>query len=315
MKLKVDKENGDLRFNEEEHLYWNAKNPEFEYTSITTLISKFYEKFDEGFHSRRKAMERLVSPDNYKRIKDMTKVIQVWKDEYNTMFGITNEVLEQERQAIIAEWRAINKESTDFGTAYHLLRENEWYDGNIDNITDMVTDKYLKEYQHEVQGSKFECIKNNFDLERENAVMPEFLIYYSCPHNIVHLAGQVDILIKKGNDLYIQDFKTNKDGIKTRAFFDTAKRQTKKMFYPLNHLEDTMFNHYAMQLSLYAWMLQKINPEFNIKQLKLIHVSRDGVETDHIVPYLKKEAENMIKHWKKQRYIELKRKNRNFVLR
>ena len=39
------------------------------------------------------------------------------------------------------------------------------------------------------------------------------------------------------------------------------------MKYPLNNLDDSNFWHYSLQLSTYAWMLQKLNPNFIIKDL------------------------------------------------
>ena len=72
------------------------------------------------------------------------------------------------------------------------------------------------------------------------------------------------------------------------------------MKYPLNNLQDCTFNHYACQLSLYAYMLQQINPNFEIKGLKIIHIDRNENETELDVPYLKDEVEKMLKHYKKQ---------------
>ena len=71
------------------------------------------------------------------------------------------------------------------------------------------------------------------------------------------------------------------------------------MKYPLNNLEDCNWNHYQLQLSLYAYMVQQINPELNIKELKLVHIDRNGKQTIYDVKYLKEEVERMIKHYAK----------------
>ena len=51
------------------------------------------------------------------------------------------------------------------------------------------------------------------------------------------------------------------------------------MLYPLNNLDDSNFWHYTLQLATYAWMLQKINPDFIIKDLILYHFDHKGNET------------------------------------
>ncbi len=76
------------------------------------------------------------------------------------------------------------------------------------------------------------------------------------------------------------------------------------MFYPINNLDNHMLNHYTLQLSIYAWMIQKLNPDFEIKLLRLLHIDGEGVETHYDVPYLKKEVEKMLKHYKQQVKID-----------
>ena len=72
------------------------------------------------------------------------------------------------------------------------------------------------------------------------------------------------------------------------------------MYYPINNLDDTTYNHYALQLSCYAFMLKQINPNFNVKTLQLLHNSGDG-ETKIDVPYYEKEVKEMFKDlWKKK---------------
>ena len=101
---------------------------------------------------------------------------------------------------------------------------------------------------------------------------------------MVNLSGQIDLLIKRGNDIFIYDHKTNSKGIDSKAFYDKKLRKTKKMKYPVNNLDDHTLNHYTLQLSWYAYMLQQINPNFNIKMLKLLPKATDSDETEIEVP-------------------------------
>jgi hypothetical protein len=92
---------------------------------------------------------------------------------------------------------------------------------------------------------------------------------------------------------------TNKK-LSDKSHFDPKTKSYAMMKYPLNHLMDCNLNHYALQLSLYAWLLQKQRPEFNIKKLMIIHFDHDGGEHHIEVPYLNKEVEAMLKHYKKE---------------
>ena len=80
------------------------------------------------------------------------------------------------------------------------------------------------------------------------------------------------------------------------------------MKYPLTNLGDCNFNHYQLQLSLYAWMLQKLNPKFVIKSLTLNHYDHNGNNTLYPCNYLKDDVEKMLKHFAKQQKLEIQKK-------
>ena len=96
---------------------------------------------------------------------------------------------------------------------------------------------------------------------------------------------------------------TNKE-IKTKGTYNTATRSTYNMKYPLNNLPDVNFYHYTLQLSTYAWMLQKINPNFVIKDLILNHYDHNGNNTLYHCEYLKHDVEKMLYHYKKSLILE-----------
>ena len=82
------------------------------------------------------------------------------------------------------------------------------------------------------------------------------------------------------------------------------------MLYPLNTLDDCNFNHYQLQLSTYAWMLQKINPDFVIKDLILNHYDHEGNNTLYHCNYLKTEVERMLAYYKRDLLKEIQREKR-----
>lgn len=323
--MKIDKQNGEVAFNEELHKYFNVKDPNRNYTSVTTLIGKYYPHFDEEFWSRYKALQELVGedefdgpnfkPDGKRTPASKAKIDLLNKKKYDHTWTKYYDLTETEVEILAAKNRAkyleANRVANERGTAYHNLKENKFY------TKSEFEDTELKEITPHLNiNGNFNCIKGDFDLSRDKAVLPEYLVYFSDKDNILHLAGQMDLLIKDGNDIYILDYKTNADGMKTEAYqyFDAKKKKkvSEKMFFPINNLDNHMFNHYQLQLSIYAWMLQRINPNFNIKLLMLLHIDGNGVETEYEVTYLKEDVERLLKDYKKQLVIKARRNDERF---
>ena len=290
--MEYDKINGDVGFREEDHYYGNLKDPNIKYTSVTTLIGKYEPEFDKEFVSKYKALERILPSDIWKKEKGgIWKSHRISKD-FLDVYDIDDKELNRVQQDILDEWAEINKQSCERGTKIHVQLENSFYNAGS-NIT-------LKKFGI---GGKFECKKNYNELDLEYGIYPEYLIYYDNPKLDLHIAGQIDLLIKSGNDIYIGDHKTNKK-IDLKGFYNSSIRSTEKLKYPLTSLDNCNFNVYQLQLSTYAWMIQKINPDFVIKDLILNHYDHDGKNTLYHCTYLKDEVEAMLKHFAKQQKID-----------
>ena len=284
--------NGKVAFQEEGHKYFNLEDPSVVYISVTTLIEKYGKEFDREFVSAYKALEKIMDPADWKKEKG-----GIWKnhkipDDFLDVYNITKEELNKAQQDILDDWDNTNRIACERGTKIHAQLENSFY-----NIGSNIT---LKKFGI---GGKFECKKDYSKLDLEYGVYPEYLIYYDNAKIDLHLAGQIDLIVKNGNDIYIIDHKTNKK-IDLKGFYNSANRSTDKMKYPLGHLDECNFNHYQLQLSLYAWMLQKLNPNFVIKDLILNHYDHDGKNTLYHCSYLKDDVEKMLKHYAKQQKLE-----------
>ena len=294
--MEYDKINKDVWFREKDHKYGNIKDPSIQYISVTTLIGKYEQPFDSDFVSKYKALEKLLPSDIWKKEKGA-----IWKNhnipkDFLEVYNINEKELNKVQQEILDEWARINKESCERGTKIHAKLENSFYKVGS-NIT-------LKKFGI---GGKFECKKDYSDLDLEYGIYPEYLIYYDNPKLDLHIAGQIDLLIKDGYDLIIGDWKTNAK-IDQKGFYNASTKSTKKMKYPLTNIEDCNLWHYYLQLSTYAWMLQKINSDFNIKRLFIYHFDHEGNETLYEVPYLKDDVEKMLKHFAKQQKLEKQKK-------
>jgi hypothetical protein len=294
--MEYDKINGKVAFLEGPHKYFNIDDPSIVYTSVTTLIGKFEPEFDKEFVSKYKALERLIPADIWKKEKG-----GIWKshkipDSFLEVHDISPEELNEVQQDILDEWEDINKKSCERGTKIHAQLENSFYTAGS-NIT-------LKKFGI---GGKFSCKKDYNELDLDYGIYPEYLIYYDNPKLDLHIAGQIDLLVKNGNDIVIIDHKTNKK-IDLKGFYNNATRTSEKLNYPLGSLDNCNYNVYQLQLSTYAWMLQKINPDFVIKDLILNHYDHDGNNTLYHCTYLKDEVEKMLKHFVKLNRIEKQKK-------
>lgn len=297
-----DKINGKVGFRESDHYYGNLEDPTIKYTSVTTLIGKYENEFDKEWVSKYKALERLVPSNEWKKEKG-----SIWKNrkipkEYLEVKGITEEELNKVQQDILDEWATTNREACERGTKIHAEFENSFYAGG-NNVS-------LQKFGI---GGKFTCKRDYNELNLEYGVYPEYLVYYDNPKIGLHIAGQIDLLIKDGNDIIIGDFKTNKK-LDFKGFYNSVTKTTTKMKYPLTSLDDVNFNHYQLQLSTYAWIIQKLNPELNIKRLFIYHIDHDDNRTIYEVQYLKDEVKKMLYHFAKQQKIELQKKKYEHVI-
>ena len=294
--MNYDKVNGDVGFLEGPHRYENLKDPSIQYTSVTTMIEKYGKPFDKEFVSKYKALERIIPAPEWKKEKG-----GIWKShkipkEFLEVYNISEEELNKVQQEILDEWAETNRIACERGTKIHSKLENSFYDAGS-NIT-------LKKFGI---GGKFTCKKNYNDLDLEYGLYPEYLIYYDNQKLGLHIAGQIDLIVKNGNDIWIIDHKTNAK-IDLKGFYNSSIRSTDKMLYPLTHLDECNYNHYQLQLSTYAWMLQKINPDFVIKDLILNHYDHEGKNTLYHCTYLKEDVEKMLKHFAKQQKLEQQKK-------
>lgn len=294
--MEYDKVNGSVGFRESDHFYGNLEDPSIKYISVTTLIGRYEPEFNKEFVSKYKALERLIPAQDWKKEKGA-----IWKSkkipkDFLEVYNISEKELNKVQQDILDEWAEINRVSCERGTKIHSKLENSFYNAGS-NIT-------LKKFGI---GGKFECKKDYTDLDLEYGIYPEYLIYYDNPKINLHIAGQIDLLVKNGNDIHIIDHKSNRK-IDTKGFYNSSTRTSEKLKYPLVTLDNCNFNVYQLQLSTYAWMLQKINPDFVIKSLTLNHYDHEGNNTLYPCQYLKDDVEKMLKHYVRQNKLEQQRK-------
>ena len=193
--MKVDKKNGSVCFNEENHTYWN-ENDNDKYVSVTTLIERFTQPFDKNFWSVYKALEKLIPADNWKIEKKVLLNVKKFNKEILDIYDISENMFNKTQQDILDEWEQTNRESCERGTLIHSKLEHSVY-----NMGDNVI---LKKFGI---GGQFICDKDRTNLDLINGVYPEYLISRTSADGILRLAGQIDLLVKNGNEIIIVDYK------------------------------------------------------------------------------------------------------------
>ena len=298
----ITKQNGNIAFVEETHKYFDVTNPEAVFTSVTTMIHEYTQPFDKDFWSAYKALEKLLPKDIWKVEKQSLLSTKKFDKVLLELHGIEENDFNREQQGILDEWDNENRKSCDRGTKIHADLENSFY----------VKKNDINLSKFEI-GGKFECRKDYSELDIENGVYPEYLISRVSEDGKLRIAGQIDLLVKKGNKIIIADWKTNKK-IETKSFYNSKTKSSVKMKFPLNNLDDVNYWHYTLQLSTYAWMIQKLNPEFEIEDLVLVHFDHSDNMTVYHLPYLKEEVIKMLSHFKKETSLKASREKRKPII-
>lgn len=178
---------------------------------------------------------------------------KVCKNKKSKWYGLTPE-------KIIEIWNAESKRATDLGTFYHNQREADILE--CDSIT-----RY--DVKLEVIAPKVDDrgVKTASEQKLTDGIYPEHLVYMKS----AGVCGQSDLVEIADNIVYITDYKTNKE-IKTSSFVNW-EGLSQKMDQPISHLDDCNYFHYALQLSIYMYMIIKHNPKLKPGSLILHHVA------------------------------------------
>lgn len=194
--MEIDKQNGSVCFSEKEHIYWDKDNENDRYVSVTTLIHSFTQPFDKDFWSAYKALEKLIPKEYWSVEKKSLLNTKKFDKEILSVYNISESDFNKAQQDILDDWDKKNRDSCERGTKIHSELENQYYrkPKNID----------LKKYGI---GGKFECKKGYTPLDMECGIYPEYLIYRKSDDGVLKIAGQIDLLVKNGNDIWILDYK------------------------------------------------------------------------------------------------------------
>lgn len=195
MNMEIDKQNGEVAYNDLAHAYWNV-NDNAKYVSVTTLIHRFTQPFDKEFWSAYKAMEKLLDSESWKQVKKELLATKKFSLEILPLYDISEYDFNKTQQDILDAWQQENFKSCERGTKIHAEIEQSMYN--------MGSNCSLKKFG---VGGKFVCEKGRTNLDLENGVYPEYLISRTSKDGLLRIAGQIDLLVKNGNEITIMDWK------------------------------------------------------------------------------------------------------------
>ena len=178
---------------------------------------------------------------------------KVTKSKRSKWFGI-------DPIAIEAIWNAESDRAMTLGTFYHNQRESD-----ICALASMEREGLVVPIfppSGESNGIRVAPLQ-----KLDIGVYPEHMVYLKS----AGICGQSDFVEVINNKVNIIDYKTNKE-IKKESY-KNWEGVSEKLSFPLSHLDDCNFNHYALQLSIYMYIILKHNPKLIPGKMFIQHIS------------------------------------------
>ena len=225
----------------------------------------------------------------------VTQLINIFTPEFDGAFWAHKKAKEtgMKPSAVLKEWEKNKNFSCDHGTSVH-------YD--IEHIND--TDVEL--------SPKLTPIKALIDrLSLFSSELKHEVILYHPEYMVAGTADLVCISIdEQGRKCFkIYDWKTNNEEIKFEAGYfkkengvktDVFVKKDERLLGPLSHLQNCKGVRYALQISIYALIMEDWGMHF--ENGKIIQIFKDDKPNQsYDVPYLKDEARAMLEYYKKNR--------------
>jgi len=293
-----------IYFNEQVHSYTDELGNK--YTSVTTVIDKYKPEFD------RPTMARNVYKKYYNRIG-------------HRYYGMTI-------KEILYNWGDITQKACDKGNKKHnyleqIIKEANGYKliEGTQFINDRIytVDNILENHSYGRVDLQYFINKG---LYNKYPTIFETIEYYSklgysiypeiCVYSYEYLiSGLIDVLLIKGNEFVILDWKTNKDDLYFRAGYfkrDYYGKETiewvntdNRLYKPLQNLQDCKGSLYTLQVALYGLLTEMKG--LKCKDLHLCHI-RDPKDNElekvewHNIEYIKSDVQNMIDNHYESKY-------------
>lgn len=295
-----------------------------EYTSVTTVIGKYKEPFNQKYWGMYTALRD--SGFGVRPSKDLKTIVV--NGTYRTLDSLyKNPINSHEVTVMLSKWKHLTDIACERGNKIHDYLEDT-INKSKDDINGTTNDTIKPQLISSLANKGLEVIlRTEHDLDatdlKENfpAIYKRILAYINSGCTIFaekkiyttkyQIAGMIDVLIIKGKQFAILDWKTNKDEMLfTSGYYKKQKvnntwvktsnwiPRKKYLFTPLDNVEDCKGMVYTLQLSLYAFIMELWGYSLVRNGLEIYHM-RPGLEPKLIrVNYMKKEIYDMLVHHK-----------------
>lgn len=247
--------------------------------SPTSLIRE-YHTFSKDFWLSYKTLEKMLPEIQFADMK--MKLLKSKKIILNLIPGLDIDQFKIEREILEKEWTQKNEEAKQTGTLIHE---------QIHNL--FCTDLHYVKTNFGIDTDKYQVQRTEEFLKANKGIFNEFKLEIPIAEDFL-LVGIADCIIRDGNHISIIDFKSD-EKISFRSIYEVGKKKSKRMKYPLVNLEDAAGVHYQIQLSLYAWMVQQLDPNLVIDKLIIVQVENLKKKKEFVVEYLKDDIEKLLK--------------------
>lgn len=244
--------------------------------SVTGILHS-YKTFSRDFWLQYKALEAVMDPYLFDDIK--IKLQKSKRIDPKYLEYVDKELFEQKKFELNAEWIQKSEEAKAVGTSVHEMIHNML-------CTDL---QGCRSYGIPTDQYKIEANENFLN---SDGLFPEFKMEVKLDDDYT-LIGVADLIIKEGNKVKIIDYKTA-DKMEMKSRYELSKRHSKKFQYPLSNIDDCNYNEYALQLSIYAWLLRKLFPSIEVTGLEIYHIQDLKLKRIYPVEEMKKEVEKLI---------------------
>ncbi len=225
-----------IKFYPEPHIYTvdNVPTP-----SASTIIAKFFPKFDSVKWANRKAPELRMTPDEVELM-----------------------------------WRTTGETAAKDGTFLHEQIENFYLE---------------QEYERTGEFHLFESfVQDNNHIKPYRTEWRIFDEHY-------HIAGTIDLISKNDNGYEMYDWKRSKKVVNSLNGEPIKNNQWQKGIGQLADIDDTSYNRYCLQQSLYKYILEnKYGIQVSKMFLVVLYPDYDRYYKVE-VPYLKDKAEFILR--------------------
>jgi ATP-dependent exoDNAse (exonuclease V) beta subunit len=223
-------------FFEENHKYSVLTDPSSSYTSVTTVVHSCFEHFDAD-----KIIEQMMKKKN-------------WNDQFqNKYWGMTADEIK-------TMWSESGKESSLLGTQLHaeieLFMNSAATDDNDGEEEEDYTHQYLlnRYYQKQPRSDLHKTNEWKYFIQflQEYPHLRPYRTEWMVYHEDYKLSGCIDMVYENDDGtLSIYDWKRCKEINRENSF-------SKFSLLPcLQHIPDTNFWHYALQLNLYKKIIEE----------------------------------------------------------